>query len=288
MKYIVIMTELFGQMPCFGHELHISRCILIDMLLKHYITENATIVTLEDRKFLYKKTFKNLLNLIEFRNLKSSDKIKEYNIISLKNYSHLACGANDTFPNFKFSENYYSDSFKNKMLQIEYCETNYDKEYKGDYVVLHHRYNDNVNNLKNIVKKVNEIYGKINIIIFNNNIDRIKKEFSDNDTNLLFIDNLQLYASYLNGYNSKNKCKLFITEWSGGGQLSQYCCDSKIFIYFNEYSQSSDYVDRLDKLLESAKSGSYFDDWDFKNPINAEIKMFYNLDHLLENIDKHI
>jgi hypothetical protein len=99
--------------------------------------------------------------------------------------------------------------------------------------------------------------------------------------NLVFIDNLQLYASYLN----HEKCKLFISEWSGGGQLSQYCYSGTILYYFNHY-KSYEYLNKIDELTKKAISTTYHESWDFKNPNNSSIKMYENLDSLLNNLPK--
>jgi hypothetical protein len=269
---------------CLGHEVHITRCIIIDMLLKGYIKSNDIIVTKKDRKFLYTLLFNNVCDIDDFNKNHSIhlSKRNDINIINLNEYTTGAATGNITnYKNFIFNKKYYTEEFKNKLLNIEYIDTKYDDNYNNDYVLIHHRYADNIDNLKKICYKIHNVYGAdTNIIIFNNNINNLS---TISNKNIILINNLQIYASYLNGYNSKYKCKLFITEWSGGGQLSQYCYSGNSLYYFNNYN-SIDYINRFDYIKENVMKCSYFDWWDFKNPSNSNYKLFINLDELLNNI----
>jgi len=268
------------NVECLGHEIHITRCIIIDMLLKGYIKNNDIIVTKKDRKFLYTLLFNNVIDINDFKNIELND---TYNIINLNEYTIDAATGNTTnYKNFIFNKKYYTEEFKNNLLNIEYIDTKYDDNYNNDYVLIHHRYTDNIDNLKKICYKIHNVYGPdTNIIIFNNNINNLS---TISNKNIILIDNLQIYASYLNGYNSKYKCKLFITEWSGGGQLSQYCYSGNSLYYFNIYYAAIDYINMLDNIKENSMNQTYFDWWDFKNPSNSNFKIFINLDELLNNI----
>ena len=293
MRNLILSNSATGG--CLGHEIHITRFILVDLLLQHIITPHDTIVTANDRKFLYTKIFTTVLNINEYINL---DK-RLYNIIDLSTIYTLNASTHLQFPGTTLRFNL--PDFKTHILNIEYVNTNYDDSYSNDYVIIHHRYTANLDNLTKLIAKTFDVFGStINIIIFNNNISHL--EFLRTN-NILLIDNLQLYASYLNGYNSKYKCKLFISEWSGGGQLSQYCFpNGNIMYYMDFYPQWQHYVDQIKKYYAGSYienidemsinsenintilcADNYFTAWDFKNLANSNIQMFLNFDNLLAN-----
>jgi len=261
---------------CLGHEIHITRFIIIDMLIQNFINQDDIIVVENnDKKFLYELLFKTVLNFNEYEVI---NKNNDYDIIDLCQYTRYATlHGKINITNFNYREKYFTKEFLNNILKINYCNTNYD--YSENYIVIHHRFDANLEDLKRLCNKIFESYDNLNVVIFNNNIEniiKIKDEYKDK--NLIFTDNLQLYVSYLNN----DKCKLFISEWSGGGQLSQYCFNGKIMYYFNTYN-SIGYIDIKNEVLEAAKQ-SYFDAWDFKNPLENDIQLFVDLNNLIENI----
>ena len=275
MNKIILSSN--NEKSCLGHEIHITRIIIIDMLNQGFINENDLIVVKNnDKKFLYESLFKNVLNFNEYKNLCNNN----YEIIDLTPYSISSSLVKITIPNFNYSQNLNNENFIKKILNFNFCDVNY--KFINDYIVIHHRFNDNLDNLIKICRIICQKFSNLNVIIFNNNISSIKSILNDNEIkkiNILFIDNLQLYASYLNN----EKCKLLISEWSGGGQIAQYCTNNKIFYYCNFYN-SLGYIGIEKQLIENAKNGSYFNNWDWKNPKNVDIKIFENLDELLNNI----
>ena len=278
---IIISTK---ESSCLGHEIHVSRCVIIDMLMQKYINENDIIVVLNnDRKFLYEQLFKTVLNYNEVCLLNLND----YNIIDLSIFSHTAARTIE-IKDFKYSDPYYNESFKNNLLKLNFCETNYDAEYSGDFVVIHQRYGFSYKYIKILCDKIINKYGKINIVIFNHDARNAEIKKFYNDINIIFTTNLQLYASYLN----HNKCKLLISPWSGGGQLSQYCCPPKTkILYFlnkdmNEVYNIGDvvYYNNEKHWIDKAMTQTYFDAMDFKNPNDCCIKIFININDLYNNI----
>jgi GH15 family glucan-1,4-alpha-glucosidase len=262
---------------CLGHEIHITRYVIFDMLLQNRISLDDIIVTLKDRIFLYKKIFKNCISSEEFIEMNLNE--KNYNIINL----HLLTG-NDIpvsyssiLENFQHQtlKNFCTPEFKYLLNNIDYCNTGYPED--KDYIIIHHRYNCSIDILSKIINKVNNTMN-VNIIIFNNNISYLKQNIN-NVNNIIFIDNLQIYASYLNS----NKCKLFISEWSGGGQLSHYCYDGKIMYYFNVYNDLH-YVGNEKVFAEKSMETDMFQHWDFKHSRIIDINMFCKVDDVLNNI----
>jgi len=275
----IILTSREQHSDCLGHELHITRCVVIDMLLQNYIHKDDIIVVRnKDRKFLYEKMFDTVLEFNELILIHNGNKFNVINLTAVGVEPNAIVRKEVIIPNFQCSENYYTDNFKNNLLKINYY-SNAILLVNKDFVVIHHRFNSDLVELHKTCEKLLNLYGDIHIIIFNNNINFLSNNLRHK--NLVFIDNLQLYASYLN----HEKCKLFISEWSGGGQLSQYCYSGTILYYFNHY-KSYEYLNKIDELTKKAISTTYHESWDFKNPNNSSIKMYENLDSLLNNLPK--
>jgi hypothetical protein len=267
LKIIISSLDNYGnERGCLGHEIHITRCIIIDMLLQNFINKHDVIIVgNNDKKFLYNILFDNVLTCHEFNwNL--------YNHIDLTMFT-LYATSQDYHKNFNIitpSKPYLTYEFKERLLSIEYCHVKCDEK----FVLIHQRFNDSIDNLKCICKKIKEVYGTIKIIVFNNAIEKLEPL-----ENTIFINNLQTYASYLHHPN----CILFISEWSGGGQLSQYCYSGKILYYFNFYNVP-DFIGREKEFIELA-SISYFDNWDWKNPNHCCIQLFKNVNEMIDNLN---
>jgi hypothetical protein len=87
--------------------------------------------------------------------------------------------------------------------------------------------------------------------------------------------------------NNEN-CKLFISEWSGGGQLSQYFYNGKILYYFDNYS-SHDYEKNYVYNQDQAnKYNNVMNAWDFKSTTKCERFYYKTLDGMLENLNEFI
>lgn len=270
-KNIIISSSNLES--CLGHEIHVTRCVIIDMLLQKYINEDDIIVVKnDDRKFLYQLLFKTVLSYKEFSCLTD---IEKYNTIDLYSFSANPDAINhQNFKGFTYSSNYYNKNFKECLLKIKYTDK---LIIDSKFILIHHRYNFDISILKKMCDKIKNTYENIKIIIFNNSIDELKKKIDVE--NVLFIDNLQLYATYLHD----TKCQLFISEWSGGGQLSQYCNNGKVKYYYYTYPPnytSMFYNENYNKSMISR----YDILWDFKKPSDCEIEFFKNTDELIPSI----
>ena len=270
------LTKRYGKM-CLGHEIHMTRYVIFDMLLQNRISIDDIIVTLKDRKFLYTKIFKNCISSEEFMEMDLNG--KNYNIINLDliTGSDISVNYSSILENFQHQtlKKFYTTEFKYLLNNIDYCDTGYNED--KDYIIIHHRYNYTIDRLLKIINKINNSMN-VNIIIFNNNISYLKENMN-NINNIIFVDDLQIYASYLNS----KKCKLFISEWSGGGQLSHYCYDGIIMYYFNQYSDIH-YVGQEKNFAKLSMETDMFQHWDFKHSRNIDINMFYTVDDVLNNI----
>lgn len=273
----IVITSINQHGDCLGHELHATRCVVIDMLLQKYIHKDDIIVVKnKDRKFLYEEIFDTVLETNEFNLIHNTNRFNIINISQFGLEPNATIKKQLTIPNFECSSHYFTDDFRKNLLKLKYFSDNI-LQVDKDFVVIHHRYDSNRAELYKMCKTLLNLYGDIHIVIFNDNINSLIKVLSH--PNLIFIDNLQVYASYLN----HEKCKLFISEWSGGGQLSQYCYSGTILYHFNHYKSYS-YINIVDELTTQAISSTYFEAWDFKNPNNCKIKMYENVDNLVDNL----
>jgi hypothetical protein len=305
-----------SELNALGHEIHISRFILLDMLHNNYITSDDTIVTLyEDRKFLYTNLFKTVIIYKEFLLISTnSSQIKILNLCELSYTPHIT---EDRLKQFENISNYpirtyipeyvFNNYNLTKPLVLARSEHNFDyllnninypdisdfaHHTQSKFIVIHHRvitinqphhikknieyYNTILTNLINSVKC------KYNtIFIFSiNEYDNIKSD------NIIYINKLDIYASLL----AHTNCDGIISEWSGGGQLSHYCHNNKVLYYFDHYSENNYCVDK-DNLIALANHGIY-DAFDFHKTRELQLFMYKTINDLLFylnnlNIDNH-
>ena len=263
---------------CLGHEIHITRIMVLDMLIKNKINTDDIIVTFDDRKFLYSKIFTNIINYEKFLEL---DK-KNYDVINIIDYSVNLQVENDDLKriNYTIPDKFYNDELKNLCLKIDYI--NLDYEFLNNYfLIIHHRYNAKIKNLEEIIKIIKK--KDIKIIIFNSDISNLKNKIKDDS--IFYIDNLQFYASLLNNKN----CKLLISEWSGGGQLSAYTSNCKNIYYYGRYICHYDpNIDEKQRELNSLNGKYISNDYDFKSFMNNERLYYKNFEEFIKVLDNII
>lgn len=141
---IILVSDIYGTVgvsPCLGHELHWTRCILIDLLCKKLVTTEDIIVTINDRKVFYDGIFKNTLNVQEYEQLDKS----KYETLDLRPYL-------STFTRYTINQlvelGYSIDSeYKTpEFCQLAsifgfYPQSVLDKFIQEFYIIIHHRYN---------------------------------------------------------------------------------------------------------------------------------------------------
>ena len=247
MYYILtkIEPEHHSGFCALGHEIHISRHLLLDMFNEKYIDpENDTIVTVSlDRKFLYMNMFKNIISYEDFRLKNIDDKY----IINLWTFIVSKIEELDKYyiNDFKKKSNYPINNFLYKNISKKYrqllCNIYYEPIPESfiikKYFLIHHRTinkkysNNNIDNNYNytiqIIKFLMDKFSDINIIIFS----------ADNTIKFLdlpIINSLSLYCSLMNNIN----CVALISEISGGGEIAQYCHNNLICHYYNSYNFS--------------------------------------------------
>ena len=165
--------------------------------------------------------------------------------------------------------NVYDFSFENSILEIVNSKFPF-------FIVIHHRYDASIDNLRAIV---NSLPPELPKIIFSNSSKVLKNYFVNSDSLLSFTDDLRIYASLL----KSEKCKLLITEWSGAGQLAQYILGRQggIWYYYDYYQDVFNFT-KTHKIWElNAKLGNYFNCWDFKNTSGCDSQHFSTFDNLI-------
>jgi hypothetical protein len=275
-----------------GHEIHITRFILYDLLQKNKISTNDIIVTNSiDRFFLYNKIFNNVITYTNYVDTVCINEITTDNIqIDLTFYSPV-CTQNiklHIFNILDYDFKYFDSTtplFLEHINNINYYDLNSDTQYKdiinNHYIVIHQRFNYDHDKINKIIEKI-KLITNYKIIIFSMN-NTCNYSYC-NANNITIINNLQIYASLLNN----NNCKLFISEWSGGGQLSQYCYNGLILYYFDNYA-SHDYEIHYDNYQKGANQNyNIFNCWDFKTTTNCKRKYYKTLELLLNNLDNQL
>lgn len=273
-----------------GHELHISRFILCDMLNRSLINESVTIVTVSaERFFLYSLIFNNVITFDKFthKNINNND------IIDLTLFSNPPSFCDNDITNLKNKTGYLIEpyiknvqpfirNFDHILNKINYVNINSDLCDKPFYII-HHRFDKynykmslNQDYTKKLVHIMRNLFVNYNIIIFTSDNSLII-----NDPAVKFVHKLELYASLLN----HEECKGIISEWSGGGQLSHYCHNNNVYYYFNNYEEQN-YCNLKDKYAYEANNNNLYLTWDFKKTTQCNIYMYQTIDILCDKLSE--
>lgn len=266
-----------------GHEIHVSRFILFDLLQKNLIDSNSTIVSVyKDRFFLYDRYFKNIITYDDYQ------KNKKMNIdeMDLTQYSNEF--KTDQIEIFKKINYHYNQFEKTPFVMtclnnIDIADSTNNDAFKNKFVLIHTRTRisgGENKNLYSLLKTIDKIKSTKNTTVVVFSTDNLNIHMK----NVYFINNLHLYCKLLNNKN----CELFISEWSGGGQLSQYFYSGKIIYYFDNYP-SNDYEKDYSNLQNHANQcNNIMNAWDFKTTTDCERSYYKTLDEMLETLNKYI
>lgn len=301
MNYIILSSNdknHWGWCSNLGHELFFTRKITLILLSNNKINKDVTIVTSSnDRKFLYTNIFKNVITYSEFKKIShtSTDNIidlcpyllslnaasKDFlNDIGAPDGKTIQCLKNlDLNENMlienKIFQNCNTKELVNLCCKFQYInleKTEFSKIINTNFCVIH------IKPTTTYLDYLLELIDKLSIkcIIFTQKDDIDKKYLQTSD--------LQIYASLLNNKN----CISFLTEWSGGGQLSQFCCKNKIIYYFDSYPQT--YFNEQEYEYRNINNSDFYNLWDHYTPINCKRifltkQEFKNLDNLINLIN---
>lgn len=237
-RLILITTK---EKDCFGHELHWTRSIILDKLARGVISPEDTIMTDVDRTFLYSSIFKCVIDRTLYKTI---DKSQYKRIIDLTHYDG------------RDRNNYYTPKFVSLMPRMD---LNENIKINHDFVLIHHRYDAPIDKLQQIYNTIKNNLKMMEIIVF----------YSSNCPPPLpithCISNLRTYVSLM----KLPTCKLIISEWSGAGQIAQYCFKGCIMYYPGHYNYQDMYLymrsplERMYKIMQKYnRIPSYYDNID--------------------------
>ena len=213
--FVILSKKVSGHTTenALGHELHLTRYILYDMLQKNIIDNNVNIVTnSKDRFFLYSNIFTKIHEWNDYIKNKTID-----NNIKVTDLTKYSSGLMIEHISDKFER---TSKFVDYINNINIINLNEDEKYKSiienDFIVVHYRFsmvnsdtkithNGNTQNLFKIIDKIREHTNNY-IVIFCSKLPDEKVQKDLECKNIVVIDNLQYYASFL----SNKKCKLLI------------------------------------------------------------------------------
>jgi hypothetical protein len=264
-----------------GHEIHITRPILLFLLSKNLITTLDTIVTRnKERFFLYSSIFKNVIEYNEFNEDKQEyyyltdlntmcegldqDLLKiekRFNILLDVRHGNVKI-RNSFYDNLVLKINYYTIFEEKPFIVVHNRHVNYEGYYNME---------NNVSMTKQIVNTILKL--NIKVYIFTNVIEKF-----ENNENVVTINDVHTYATLMN----HNKCLAVISEYSGAGQLSQYCHNKEIYYYKNNYNIYENY----DDLIGANHENNIYYKFDTKLFSNAVIYNFINYHEILEQLIK--
>lgn len=271
--YVIISSTEPGIHNNLGHELFWTRKMLLLLLKNNYIDKNITVVTYRlDRFFLYTNYFNNIITYSNFVN-NCKPNIDINTILDLTLYlstvTHhtieqlkiLGLNENELIQNRIF-QNCNTPDFNNYICNLDFSLdlATYNNIICNAFFIIHIRPTSRyIEYLLDFIKINN-----LNVILFTNL--EINYPFKTN--------NLQTFASLLNNQN----CLGLLSEWSGGGQLSQFCA-KKVIYYYDEYPQH--YFDDQKMNYETQNNDCFWANWDHYNPINAQ-KFFITRNEFLD------
>jgi hypothetical protein len=246
MNYIITSSNvLFSNL---GHEIFLTRKIIIVLLENNYINTNYIIVTKNnDRKFLYSGIFKTI-SYNEYLKIDAKEIVIDLNCYM--NSAHFV--KINTLKKLKVRGKTLNEVFTKDYMTPTHIKLskNFDLHniaINKKFIIIHLKLN-NSETIKEIYKLINILITKYNkyIIIFCNEYKNLEIYNNYQDNHILFTNDLQLYCSYLNNPN----CELLISEWSGGGQICQFLLNTHVIYYYDFYPDW--YMDLKTILYESS------------------------------------
>lgn len=295
----IIGAECIIRAKTIGHEIHITRPILLFMLSKNIITTDEIIVTKsEERFFLYSDIFKNIISYDDMPiNVPSHDILDITHLNSLFEERHNLSFDIDIEKQipllFGLRNNdivIKSDLYNTYMSKIHYKNVEYLIQDRN-YIVIHNRnvtYNGTINFHETLwlINNFLKYYPHMNIFVFST----LNLPLQHN--NVFIVDRIDIYASLMN----HSKCKMVISQFSGAGQLSQFCHNNHILYYETAYSVYRDCDSLSDIYAISNSPNTIYDYFDLKKITSANIYVVHTvtdvLNYLLDNfndylLDKH-
>lgn len=269
---------------------------------------DSVITGLPDRKFFYQELFgaervfdfselpiltqpiRPPKTIAEYLNIQSEfflnlSQFMNFDIINLKNYSapptYCTFTANDEMKaiGYEIPPNYFGQEFKQLSQRFKFSTQDEISQVVPSsaevFIVIHHRYGASLENLRKLIAKFPSEVSKV--IFSSNHVDLAKQLHIIQ--NISFLDNLKCYSTLL----KDSRCRLLISEWSGGGQIAQYTLGPQgvVWYYYDHYPDIFNFT-MTHKIWElNATLGTYFNCWDFKNVSGCSIRHFRDFESLI-------
>lgn len=287
-RYFVVSqhTQQHSAYSALGHEIHLARWIVMDMLHKNYINpfEDVIVTNHDDRKFIYTKIFSHVLSWNEFNieNLKGDRVIISIWPFVVSTPSELS---ESDFMVFEQKCSYpirslfygpFSRDYDQLLSMIDYPPV---ESPPREFFIVHLRmFNKPANlqvelNLRNFYQILSFLsiqYPENDVIVFT--VYKGDLELGDN---VRLIDQLDAYASFMN----HDKCMAVISPISGGGEFAQYCHRKHIHIYPSDYTYT---------LTGTIPPGRFHSDWWSRCTTGASVHHYSRLEDCLGNLSNHL
>lgn len=217
-----------------GHEIHITRPVLMVLLSNKLITTDDIIVTKNyERFFLYNKIFKNIIQYDDLPlNVSGNEMIDLTHLNSLWEHQEnkdYILDVEKRFPillDIRWNKIVVRTPEYNNLISL----ISYDYfEPKNEFVVIHQRITDygpyDKDLTTSLIKSILETFPFLDIYVFS------VKDIEFKHEKVFHTKYIDTYTSLM----SHEKCRGVITPWSGGGQLAQICHTRNIFYYYSCY-----------------------------------------------------
>lgn len=288
-KYIqsIILPYVYDHF-CLGHDLHISRIIVFDLLNKNIINNNDTLIVTKDRQEFYNNLFKNIITFTEFIEKINNNEIS----IDINNFIFLPSVVTDLLYgrsntelmriNYNVHNNdYWNDKMIKNITTFNKCIFNEElnRIIKDKFIIFIIRSFDHLHidsNYHNYIYNLRQnTLTKYKLILYCYKDIEFNKENYD-----YIINNVSEYMSLLTDSN----CYFVIGEMSGLLEVSYFHHNNNLQILEflnNTYNKPLDYI----LFNNNTFKNSIMSNWNNKyiEPINH--KLFENFKNILETIE---
>lgn len=207
---------------CFGHELHVTRIIIFDMLNKNIIDKDSTIICTNERQFLFNAIFEKVINIETFFKQQLFLNLNKDNFLFMPSIVfeilHLGKSNHANLIHFNYdihNNDYWNKEMIDKILCLKPYKTieTIQNITKNNFVLFVIRSHSKVNNVdyKICLNKIKEKFIGYKILVYSQTI------LFDYNVDCV-IQNMQDYLYCLQHEN----CFYIIGETSGGLELSYY------------------------------------------------------------------
>jgi hypothetical protein len=292
--YIIVSSDtlIHCEISALGHEIHMSRYVLCQLLHHKRINKNDTIVTrTEDRMILYTKLFKNVIIHSTFRSLNvSADDILDLTEFMQTDVINRPVSESTlTFFSNKLSFDFKNLLYGNDAADVQYLLSAIDYPPITDLSMIEKKFI--VIHMRVVYSPEHEWVGKQTVQHIINTLQDADYTIicytSDPDIRLdspkkeiIYVNNFPLYCALMNN----EMCEMVISEISGGGEMSQYCHNKAILLYPSRYNLGEPYFQRK---LNEIRSRLHVKWQPNEGSTNAVLHKFPSIYGVIEYINLH-